>query len=78
MFTTNYFIDFIVVLNLALMGPLIEEMIFRYFLKHQFGKKNLWLWVGISSIIFGFMHAGTNIPYLALYSMHGLIFHYSM
>lgn len=57
----------------AILGPIIEEFIFRYVMVGNIGKmKNISLIV--SSIIFSYSHAAGHILYWIMYFVAGLIF----
>ncbi len=73
MYTENTCINFFIAITIVFIVPVVEEMVFRFHLIEKFDQKSLWLWVLISSLIFGLMHAGFDLPYLVFYSMHGLI-----
>ncbi len=74
MFTDNNIINFFIIITLVFVAPVVEEMLFRYHLASKFNKKDIWLWVLISSLVFGLMHAGFDLPHLVQYSIHGLVF----
>ncbi len=74
MFTDNNFINFFIIITISFVAPIVEEMFFRYHLVSKFNQRDIWLWVVLSSLIFGLMHAGFNLPNLAQYSIHGLLF----
>ncbi len=73
-FTDNNFINFFIIITISFVAPIVEEMLFRYHLVSKFNQRDIWLWVMLSSLIFGLMHAGFNLPHLAQYSIHGLVF----
>ncbi len=71
--------------SVVVIAPIIEEIIFRYLLVTPFMKKNKYVAITVSALIFGFVHLISSIesntflqdlPYLLVYSGMGAVLAY--
>ncbi|MDR2832229.1 MAG: CPBP family intramembrane metalloprotease [Streptococcaceae bacterium] len=62
------------ILSIALVGPLMEESIFRLGMIGLIFKEKKWIGLLISSIIFGFLHSPNNIFSFFPYFFMGIVF----
>ena len=61
-------------LALSILGPIVEEILFRGLLMKYLLPQLPWLGLGISSVIFGLLHRPANVLEWGLYAGMGLIF----
>lgn len=67
----------IVFLTIVIIGPMIEELLFRHlFLGIVFRYRYQWIGALLSSVFFAIAHSATTVPTLLIYGVPGLILSY--